>query len=207
MKEGQGCAQYGGNRILSLVFRDQPTGFLIDVGAADGWHNSNSIGLLKRPGWKGILIEPELKQHQKLQEIYKDRPGVICINCGIGMEEGEKLLYTSGQVSTFKKEVKEVSEVKYKNVQYGKQSATVMKLSTLLKQLKIKDLIDFLSIDAEGMDYEVWKSLDGKYFPKLVCMEGRGYMMDGYRELCRVGDNTFYLRGDECNILERMETE
>ena len=31
--------------------------------------------------------------------------------------------------------------------------------------------------------------------------EGKGYKMNGYRELCRTGCNTFYLRENLCMIL------
>lgn len=113
MKDGVGSGQYGEDRILGLFFRDQAAGLLVDVGAADGYMNSNSIGLLKRPGWKGILIEPESSQFKKLHNRYKNRPGVICVRCGIGFEKGEHTLYRGGSVSTFKEDAKKSAEKMY----------------------------------------------------------------------------------------------
>jgi len=71
-------------------------------------------------------------------------------------------------------------------------------LSEILTTVAHSSQIDFLSIDAEGMDYEVWKSLKGRWMPKLICIEGKGYKMTGYVELCRMTGNTFYMREDVC---------
>lgn len=206
MKEdGKGCGQYGEDRILGLVFRDQEEGLVVDVGAADGYWNSNSIGLLHRPGWQGVLIEPEPSQFKQLQSMYPNRLGVICVNCAIGMEEGIKTLYCGGQVSTFKDGVME-SAIANHDVKYTLAQVPVRRLTPLLleleEQMDIKRDIDFLSIDAEGMDYEVWRTLDTNVFsPKLVCIEGKKYIMPGYKELCRTAGNTFYLREDLCDLL------
>ncbi len=201
MKEGEGSGQHGEDRILSLVFRKQAMGLLVDVGAADGFYNSNSIGLLKRPRWEGILIEPELEQFLLLEDRYKDNPQVTCVRCAIGVEEGKKTLFSSGQVSTFKQKVKEAAEAVHK-VSYTTQEVEMLTLTRLLIKLSAFRDIDFLSIDVEGMNYEVWLSLDKSMFsPKLVCIEGKGYAMHGYRELCRLGANTFYLREDACTAL------
>lgn len=201
MIEGIGSGQYGEDRILSLVFRDQEIGLLVDAGASDGFHNSNSIGLLRRPGWKGVLIEPEHNQFQELATRYSDRPGVFCIHYAIGMEEGERTLYAGGQVSTFDEEVKRSAEINH-GVVFTLQQVQVMQLTHLLDRLEVKEPIDFLSIDTEGTHYEVWQSLDKqRHSPKLVCMEGKGYCMEGYKELCQTGGNTFYLREELCGLL------
>jgi FkbM family methyltransferase len=200
-KEGEGCGQHGEDRILSLVFRNQKHGLLIDVGAADGYWNSNSRILLQRPGWTGVLIEPEPEQFEKLNKMYTGRPGISCVNCGIGLERGKQTFYCGGQVSTFKEEIKHSAEVNHK-IQYIKTDIWITTLTNVLDDIGVEVPIDFLSIDAEGMNYEVWQSLDKqKYSPKLVCIEGKKYAMKGYKELCRVGCNTFYLKENICNEL------
>ena len=44
-------------------------------------------------------------------------------------------------------------------------------LNILEKHNYIPDNFDFLSIDIDGADYHVWNSLEGKYSPKVVCIE------------------------------------
>ena len=198
MIEGQGCGQHGEDRILYMFFRDQEEGFIVDVGAADGWSNSNSFILLQRPGWKGVLIEPEPVQYQTLQERYKDNPNVECVNCAIGTETGMKTLYCGGQVSTFEEEKRKLAEIKY-HVDFTPIDVQMISLTKLLVDLNTPKKIDFLSIDVEGMDYDVWKSLEKKIFsPKLIIIEGAGYAMEGYKYLCQIGCNTFYLKEELC---------
>jgi FkbM family methyltransferase len=200
MKEGYGSGQHGEDRVLNFIFKDQPTGLVVDVGSADGYLGSNSFGLLCKPGWDGILIEPEPKQFQELKDRYKNREGVICINCAVGTNEGVKTFYCGGQVSTFVEDVKKSAEVNY-GIKYIETKVEIKTLSRILEEAKAEKQIDFLSIDAEGMNYDVWQSLNPfLYSPRVVCIEGTGYVMIGYKELCRVGCNTFYLREDLCVV-------
>lgn len=202
MREGEGSGQHGEDRILKLVFRDQPAGLLVDVGAADGFWNSNSIMLLQRPGWKGVLIEPEPSQFQLLQDRYRDNPNVVCRRIAIGRNKGPQTLWCGGQVSTFDPEVKRSAEVNH-GINYTETTVEMMPLSEqLMEEGVYTQEIDFMSIDVEGMNYEAWLTLDTTvHFPKLVCIEGTGYRMDGYKQLCRLGSNTFYLREDLCDQL------
>ncbi len=195
-------SQYGEDRILNLFFRGQERGLVVDVGAADGAINSNSWTLLQRPQWKGILIEPEPSQFQELRALYEGREDVRCIQCAIGMKRGKQLLYCERQASTFseahRKAYQEVHQLKYDQT----VKVPMRRLTGLLSELGVDETIDFLTIDAEGMNYEVWESLDKKRFsPRLVCIEGKGYRMDGYRELCLTRGNTLYLREDLCDPL------
>ena len=196
-----GGGQYGEDRILNLFFKQQEEGLLIDVGAADGFWNSNSLMLLRKPGWKGILIEPEPSQFKVLQDRYKDRPGVTCVECAIGPDEGPRTLFCSGQVSTLRKEAKEAAEEMH-DVKFTEARVEVRNLTRLLSELRVEEPIDFISIDTEGTNYETWQTLDTRlFFPKLVCIEGKGYAMYGYKEFCRTVGNTFYLREDLCDPL------
>jgi len=200
MIEGVGCGQHGEDRILKLVFKGQDSGVVVDVGAADGYSNSNSAGLLQR-GWSGILVEPELDQYRQLTTRYKGQERVTCVHCAVGLSEGMKTLWAGGQVSTFDPGVKQAAEDVH-HTAYTKQQVEMRTLTRVLVQVDAPSNIDFLSIDVEGMNYEAWRSLDkARFSPKLVCIEGKGYAMDGYSELCRLGGNTFYLREDACHAL------
>lgn len=194
--------QYGEDLILKLVFKNIQTGFLVDVGSADGGINSNSYMLLQRPGWKGILIEPEADHYTGLLERYKDRQGVTFVNCGIGKAIGMQTFYRGGQVSTFKEDTKKACEDMH-DIKYIETKVQMRNLTDVLQELNAPKHIDFMSIDCEGMDREVWRTLDLEiYCPKLVCIEGKGHMMLGYREFCRTVGNTFYMREDVCHSLE-----
>lgn len=195
---GIGGSQHGEDSLLQKVFWNRPNGFVVDVGAADGMDNSNTWMLLQRPGWNGILIEPEPSQFRELDRLYKDRDGVTCVNSAVGKYKGEREMWCGLQVSTFILGVKQIAEenhgVKYSSAKVQMAPLTVI----LLRHLEPRHIIDFMSIDAEGMDREIWGTLDQDLFsPKLFCMEGTKHSpIPGYREYCQVGCNTFYMRKD-----------
>jgi len=194
-------SQYGQDRILKMIFRDKHTGFVVEVGAADGIDNSNSYMLLQRPHWGGILIEPESSQFALLQERYKNNNNVKCIRCACGAHEGIHTLYRGGQVSTFKLATKAAAEDMH-NIKYEEEQVEIKTLQRVLTENNAPTEIDYMSIDCEGMDREVWGTLElDTYRPGLVCMEGKGHVMIGYQELCRTPGNTFYLREDLCEAL------
>lgn len=193
--------QYGEDRILKLFFRSQAKGFLVDVGAADGKDNSNSYMLLCRLGWRGILIEPESSQFAELSELYVGETRVQLVNCACGKEEGARTLYSGRQVSTCVPEFKAQCEARHK-IEYQEEQVQVKTLQHVLEEKGVPREIDFMSIDCEGMNFEVWESLDQSIFcPKLVCIEGKGFRMGPYVQLCRMTGNTFYLREDLCDLL------
>ena len=51
---------------LLNYFKNNNTGFLVDIGAADGINNSNSKKLIEL-GWSGLLVEPNKKNYNKLK--------------------------------------------------------------------------------------------------------------------------------------------
>ena len=191
------------DRIIELVFpaREHRFGFIVDVGAADGIDNSNSYHMLKRPGWGGVLIEPEPTQYKDLEARYRGRDNVVCQNLAIGTGPPKQTLHCGMQSSTLQRKHYETHKDKHDVNYTGQVQVRVMTLTDLLVFLNV-ETIDFISIDAEGMNYPVWQTLDLSIFqPKLVCIEGGKFVMHGYRELCRLPGNTFYIREDLCNPL------
>jgi len=186
--------QYGEDEFLQEYFKDWAEGFLVDVGAANGVDNSNSYHLLKRPGWGGILIEPEPSQYLALHNLYVDRENVECVPFGIGTVWETRILYCGGQVSTFKKDFKARCE-KIHGIEYTETPTEMWRLENLLEDMKAPGHIDFLSIDCEGMDREVWDTLNQhKHRPRLVCLEGSNQILLGYHVVKRTHGNTFYER-------------
>ena len=199
MREGEGCGQHGEDRLLYLFFGDQKEGLVVDVGAADGYWNSNSRQLLFRPGWKGLLIEPHPEYFHTLAATYAGEPRVVCVNCGVGRSHGLQTYHKADQTSTFVPAQRKAAEEAH-GLTFTEMQVKMRPLSHILEENGIPEGdIDFLTIDVEGMNYEVWQTLDtNRWSPKLVCIEGKKYRMYGYKELSRLGGNTFYLREDVC---------
>ncbi|UTY46700.1 FkbM family methyltransferase [Sinorhizobium fredii] len=63
---------------------------LVDFGAADGFHISNSYNLIHNLDWNGVLIEPG-PQFEKLNTLYESRKDVVTIKDIVGFDEDNKL--------------------------------------------------------------------------------------------------------------------
>jgi FkbM family methyltransferase len=188
--------QYGEDKVLEEYFKDQDIGLVVDAGAANGTDGSNSWMLLKRPGWSGVLIEPEPEQFAELSALYEHRHRISTVNCALGTEERVASFYCARQVSTLCPEWRdrciEIHRLDFKEIQVN-----VFTLSDVMIDHNV-EAIDFLSIDCEGRDVDVLNSLDlERWRPRLICLEAKGHHIDGYLTYCHTRGNTFYAREEE----------
>lgn len=196
-------SQSGEDAVISKFFDDKKvtTGFFVDVGAADGLGNSNT-NLLVTKGWKGILVEPNERDFISLRERYKDNSNVTLINEAIYSHMGELPFYVEpGQCSTLSEEFKKRA-ISIHGMSYETKLVHCSPLSSLLDRLNAPAHIDFLSIDAEGVDMIVLDTMNWeKYRVSLVCVEHsmpkedlRRYMESkGYQYYTETSGNTFFV--------------
>jgi FkbM family methyltransferase len=185
--------QYGEDKIILEFFKGPAVGTVVDVGAADPQDNSNSEVLLAK-GWQGILIEPEPNQFAGLQKFYTHNPRVHCVNTAVGTPARSATFHRNKQVSTFLPEWRKRCEEKY-NLIYIEMEMTIKPLTDILNDLGVEQ-VDFLSVDTEGMEVEVFASFDWKRWrPKLVCTEGgMGALPQyGYKLFTTTNGNRFFV--------------
>lgn len=132
---------------------------------------SNTYKFYKR-GWRGINIEPNPDSFNLFK---RSRPRDINLNCGIARNKGylEYYMFDEPALNTFDVEVlkSRILNTPYKHTQT--LNVEVLPLVDVLKQHVPDDFkIDFLSIDVEGLDFEVIKSNDWQKFrPSWVLVE------------------------------------
>lgn len=133
------------------------TGNLLDVGANDGETFSNSRQLILN-GWSGTLIEPSLA-YGKLSKLYDDNDRVACANAAFGSKEGFIRFYElqDSLLSTIHEPT-----AKSWNIPYQVTEVPVIN--------KVEGAFDFITIDAEGNDWEILQQLDLSY-TKCLCIE------------------------------------
>jgi FkbM family methyltransferase len=159
------------NDLIGDYFKDKAPRFFVDVGAADGIKNSNTYNLAKQ-NWKGILIEPNPVDYQKLYNLYKNKSDYTVLNMAICDHPGNTILYCEpGQSSTlsvtFRNEIINRYGTKYNEVSVWGDT-----LTNALTGAHCPKVIDFLSVDAEGLDIIVLKSMDWeRYWVEIVCAE------------------------------------
>jgi FkbM family methyltransferase len=168
-------SQCGEDILIDYVFKlrglHEPS--YIDIGANHPFYFSNTAKFYER-GCQGINIEanPELI---KLFKKYRTRD--INLNIGIGDTESELDFYImqDNTLSTFSKKERDFM------VSRGKQFAETkkIKLTTVAKVLQENfngTFPDFMSLDVEGMDFQILRSIDFEQsYPKVICVEASEY--------------------------------
>jgi FkbM family methyltransferase len=155
--------------IYNNFFKNKKDGIFLEIGAYDGIALSNTYFFEKELGWKGICIEPQQKQYELL---VKNRE-CICINGCVADFTGNGLFLEIDGYSTMlsglvnKYDVNHLKRIDYEISKFGGSKKEVdvkcYLLSDLLNENSIKK-IDFCSIDVEGAELDILKTIDFKSF-------------------------------------------
>jgi FkbM family methyltransferase len=177
-------------------------GNLLDIGANDGFTFSNSRALMER-GWRGDLIEPSKLAFQKLADLYANNNNATLWNLAVTLENGPIEFYESGPLIG-KNDISLVSTAKvtelarWKNIEFNPTTVQSITIETLF-QYAHNPKWDFITIDIEGLDYDILKEIDLTY-TKLVCVEHNGIEVEKYIDYCEeFGMKLIYQSGE--NIL------
>jgi FkbM family methyltransferase len=163
------------DNIFSMLGIKRPLTYL-DVGAFDPILDSNTYAFY-REGARGVLVEPNPAKVERLKKV---RPRDETLNVGIGVSEQQTTAdyyvlggTSDGLLNTFSKE--EAEEVQ-RTTPGSYPIEKVLKLPLININTIIRDHLgkapNFLSIDTEGMDLGILKTLDfDRYRPDVICVE------------------------------------
>jgi FkbM family methyltransferase len=162
-------SQYGQDKYLEThVFKGFQNGVFVDVGAHDGETLNNTLFFEEERGWSGINVEPIPDVFEKLEA---RRPHCINVCCAVDETSGtaEFLLNTgytemlSGLHNQYNSSHKKRIETEIQT--YGGTSTVIQvptrRLDEIFKEHKI-DHVHYLSIDVEGAERSVLKSINFK---------------------------------------------
>ena len=163
-------SQEGEDMILRRIF-DSEEGFYVDVGAHHPKRFSNTYFFYKK-GWKGINIDA---QPSSMKLFNKIRPRDINIEKGISdsTRNLDYYMFDEPALNSFSKEIsKKRNDVNNFNIVDKRVLKTTTLANIFEKYLPKNQQIDFLSVDVEGLDYNVLKSNNfNKYLPKVITVE------------------------------------
>lgn len=166
----QSPSQLGQDIFALLETGFKRNGFFVEFGAASGFELSNTWLLEKEFGWSGIVAEPSPAWHEVLT---KNRSCTIDFDC-VWSVTGERLPFTvvpKGELST-------LSSFKdrdnHSHLRKGGESIMVdtISLGDLLARHNAPKIIDYLSIDTEGSEFEILKNFDfSSYEIRVITVE------------------------------------
>ena len=143
-------------------------GFFVEFGSTDGINLSNTFLLEKNFIWKGILAEPAKQWHKKLN---KNREVFIEKNC-VWHSSNEILTFNEiGELSTL--DDFSNSDMHKKDRLKGKRyKVKTISLEDLLDKYNAPKLIDYLSIDTEGSEFDILSTFNfEKYKFRVITCE------------------------------------
>jgi len=208
-------AQEGEDIILNRIFEWKRDGFYVDVGAHHPHKYSNTYFFYLR-GWRGINIDP---LPGIMGAFNKLRPQDINLELAVSSSK-EKLIYNSFNEPAINGFSKELSKQRDNYLHFKLVSQRTIETHTLSEilatHLPPNKVIDFLSIDVEGLDYAVLKSNDWtKYRPTVVLVEDLElhtiedvnksqtilFMRScGYVPLCKTPHTVFFIEEERLKI-------
>jgi FkbM family methyltransferase len=195
-------AQHGDDLVIRAIFFSLGIGnpSYLDLGAHHPENISNTK-LFYDTGSRGINVEANPILHKLFLE---QRPQDINLNVGVGIKSGFQDFYMidgeSGR-NSFIKEVAEGFVMDYP--EFAITEVRQLPIFTVEQILHHRRVPDFLSIDIEGMDFEVLQSIDFRRYPfKVVCVEIQPYSEEdirtlmhnvGYYSIIKCGSNLIFV--------------
>ena len=172
-------SQYNQDKFLEVsVFKGYKNGVYMDVGAHDGISINNTLYFEETHGWTGINVEPIKSVFDKL---VANRPSAINLNCAVCNSDGETYFLCnkgetemiSGIKDTF--DTRHIQRLARENRRFHAKTKTIKvptkRMETILDDCQVKH-INYLSVDVEGAEFEVIRSINfDKVFIDVIDFE------------------------------------
>ena len=161
------CAE---DTALARFFPKRHKGFFVDVGCFHPVKYNNTFRFYKR-GWRGINIDIDAI---KIEGFRMVRPGDTSLARAVSDQQGELTYWTNGFYSPTVTLDKDFAESEKRNKKdYRPRKVLADRLTNIIDGTPYQDRqIDLLTVDVEGHDYQVLKSLDfDRYAPRIIAVE------------------------------------
>lgn len=191
--------------LIEKIFGFSKKGVFFDIGAHDGVSYSNTYFFEKECGWTGVCVEAQPENYFHLKRNRK----CICLKGGIFDREGEVEFLKvngpsemlSGILETY--ESKHLERAKNEIKELG-GSLEIVKIKTFIFNQVCKKYgithIDVLSIDTEGSEERIFKTIDFENIDIDVILVENNYQSNnirkflgglGYKFLTTIGDDIY----------------
>lgn len=179
-------SQYQQDRFLNEnIFHNKQNGVFVEIGAHDGISYSNTYYFEKNLNWRGLCIEPH---PDRFRELIKNRgKNTICLPIAIANNNGEsKFLQIQGGPEMLSGlldhyDPKHLLRIDKELDRFGGDKTVInVKISKLQKVFEANNInhVDLLSIDTEGSELEILKSIDFSKVTIDIIMVENNYRSD-----------------------------
>jgi FkbM family methyltransferase len=185
-------SQWGEDLALQCLLGTKP-GFYVEVGANHPQFFSNVFELYRR-GWHGISIEANesfIRAHRRSRP--RDR-----IVCAVVSDREKEMVFTEFKeslVSSVDPAFVDLMHKTYDRTIKRQHRVQTRTLTNILDEAQCPLHFDLLSIDVEGHDFEVLRSLDfSRYRPRVVVIEMHDFAIPAAASnpLCEFMDDQGY---------------
>jgi FkbM family methyltransferase len=123
-------------------------------------------------GCRGVCIEPDREMYELIK---RTRPHDTVLNIGIGLSDVKEAVFYlfPGEVngwSTFSKEEAQIRE-KESGIKPKEVIVPLRNINSIIEE-NFSPYPNFISLDVEGLDLEILKSMDfNRFRPEIICVE------------------------------------
>lgn len=211
-------SQYGEDRILNVILRPGNSGTYVDVGSHHPYDGSNTYGLYLR-GWRGLTVDANPAFGDDYRRWRPHEPHLIA---GVSETAG-KLTYHEYDNSVFNTSSDARAAALAEDGIVAKATSTIatQPLASMVDEHLGDRHIDLLSVDCEGLDLEVIRSLDlTRRRPTVIIMEDYARLMmfrtgqgdsalhdfltaHGYAPFAQLAFSALYIADDYRELMQR----
>ena len=181
------CSQIGQDEAVISFFNGKKDLYFIDIGAHDGKTFSNTFVLEKYYNWNGICSEPLPRSFKKL----KACRNAICDNNAVFSESGLSLEFSDTTMTSGISEY--IDRWKDRNANAPRIIVKTITLQELLDKYEAPKTIHYFSLDTEGTELEILKSVDLNIYKFLYINLEHNYIEPKRTEMRTLLTNNGYL--------------
>lgn len=207
--------QFGEDRILADIFRQEGAKACVDVGANDGVTGSVSL-YFERIGWRCVLVEPNPDLCARLQRerssfLFKGAASKTRGTTTLMLAEGADLSHAVSSV-----EPGAGAGIRRQGLSIREVTVVTAPLDDILQEAGLAPgEIGFVSIDVEGHEAAVIDGFDlARWRPRILIIEDNSILLGnglretlgrkGYIRFRRTGVNDWYAASDDIAIVGRQ---
>ena len=156
--------------VVEELLLGQRDGVFLDIGAYDGEEISNTVCLERQFGWSGVCVEPIPVIFEKLRNARKCACERACVSARDGTDTFV-MVHENETLSGLKSTMNAQHLTRISGNVSEEIEVPCYRFETLLKRNQIQS-VDFLSIDTEGSELEILRTIDFAATPvRIICVE------------------------------------